>query len=499
MAISLSDPKIQDLIAKYGVSVPRYTSYPTAPEWKQDYSHKEFEAAIIRSNETNEDYSLYLHIPFCESQCYYCGCNVVISEKHGIEEQYLNHLKEELTYLGSKIDKSRKVSQMAWGGGTPTYLRPEQIKDLYEHIEKNFNLYKKGELSRKSDEIVEFENESKNISQESHEYSIEIDPRVTTKEQLETLYELGFNRLSLGIQDFNLKTQEAINRIQDFTLVDNLVKEARTIGFKSINFDLIYGLPYQSISTFTDTIEKVKVLDPERIALFNYAHIPSMLPFQKKYIKDETLPEQKEKLAIFDKAVEEFTKFGYEFIGLDHFAKPDDELAIAQHNKSLYRNFQGFTTHSGCDLFSAGITAISDVSGVYKQNYKKMNDYYEQFLNDEPGAEKFMLCSGEDLTRREMIKQLMCNNELSLNVEKYMPELESMSEFVEDGLLEISSSDYFGDDKLLDALNEEESGDLSRYSLKVTELGRFFVRNIASKFDTYISKKEGHKVFSKAL
>lgn len=466
-----------DLISKYGGAVPRYTSYPTAPEWKHDYKQEAFEAAITKSNKRGGDYSLYLHIPFCESQCYYCGCNVVISKEHGIEDSYLQHIKEELAWLGKQIDPKRRVVQMAWGGGTPTFLTPEQIEDLYLHIEKHFNLF-------------DFQ-EAEQIKNK-HEYSIEIDPRVTSVDHLKVLKKLGFNRLSMGIQDFNLQTQETINRIQSYEMVESLVAESRKIGFESINFDLIYGLPHQNLETFKDTVAKVKAIDPERIALFNYAHIPSMFPFQKKYIADEILPSQEAKLEIFDMAVEEFTNFGYEFIGIDHFAKPDDDLAVAQKGKTLYRNFQGFTTHSGCDLFGAGVSAISDVAGTYKQNHKKINQYYYDLDTEQNfAAEKFFVSSEEDIERREIIKQLMCNYEVILDSSKYAAEVDMMKAFEEDKLLAIKH--YDSSNPVLGAAN------LKVVKLEVTELGKFFVRNIASKFDTYIAKKEGHKVFSKAL
>lgn len=471
LAAKINQEKLEALVEKYGGIVPRYTSYPTAPEWKDEFSKDDFEAAIKRSNQEANDISLYLHIPFCESQCYYCGCNVIISPEHGIEHPYLARLKEEIDYISKQVDKSRVVRQIAWGGGTPTYISPEQILELFDFIRERFTLLDEKSLAQNS-----YKGDTK------HEYAIEIDPRVTSKEHLEALYEAGFNRLSMGIQDFNPATQEAVNRIQSFEMVSKQVAEARAIGFKSINFDLIYGLPLQSLETFKDTIEKVKQINPERIALFNYAHIPSMFPFQRKYIKDEELPEQKEKTLIFDYAVEQFTDFGYEFIGLDHFAKPEDELAIAQRESSLYRNFQGYTTFSGCDLFGMGVTAISDVAGVYKQNYKKLNDYNQDF-----GANKFKLCSEADRERREIIKQIMCNGKVLLDVEKYSAEIERLAEFMEDDLLSISSAEFSD----LDVA--------SFYAVELTETGRLLVRNIAAVFDQYINKDSGHKLFSKSL
>ena len=455
-----SSPEFQELIKNYGVSVPRYTSYPTAPEWKHDYKPELFFEAIEKSNQSQKDYSLYLHIPFCESQCYYCACNVIISKKKEISQDYINYLKQEIKFYGSKIDKSRHVVQMAWGGGTPTYLSPEQITEIYEHIKKYFNLY----------EISE-EKES------GHEYSIEIDPRVTSNEHLETLHKLGFNRLSMGIQDFNEETQEAINRKQSFESVSELVKQARLVGFKSINFDLIYGLPHQDINSFNETIEMVKKIAPERIALFNYAHIPEFFQFQKKYIDELSLPSQSKKCEIFDEAVQQFTAAGYEFIGIDHFAKPEDELSKAQRQNKLYRNFQGYTTHDGCDLFGLGVTAISSVQGTYKQNPKKLASYYSPAATN---ADKFYISTESDNERREIIKEIMCHCESIINKLKYSQELEELRNFESNNLVIISEKE-------------------NEFHLKVTELGRFFIRNISSCFDYHLKQRSAHKIFSKSL
>jgi oxygen-independent coproporphyrinogen III oxidase len=452
--------EIKKLIEKYGGSVPRYTSYPTAPEWKQTYSLEILEESIKKSNLIGNDYSLYLHIPFCESQCYYCACNVVISPKHGIEERYIERLKEELEFLSERIDHKRKIVQMAWGGGTPTYLSSYQIQDLYDFISDKFSLY-----DTYNTHDLNYE----------HEYAIEIDPRVTNTDQLKTIYRLGFNRLSMGIQDFNPQTQSTIHRLQSVELVENLLDSAREIGFKSINFDLIYGLPFQTLDSFASTIKQVIDLDPDRIALFNYAHIPQFFPFQKKYIPQESLPSQDLKLEIFDLAVKSFTNHGYIFIGLDHFAKANDDLYKAYKKNTLYRNFQGYTTHDGCDLFGVGITAISDIAGLYKQNHKKLNDYYSNF-----SSEKFMLSSIDDLERRSIIKSIMCQNNVLFDTNKYNKEFFRLKELEADSLLtlNLSYSDCF---------------------LQVTELGRFFVRNIASCFDNYLNKANSHKIFSKSL
>jgi len=449
--------EINELINTYGTAVPRYTSYPTAPEWKDVFSQEQFEAAIAKSNLTQEDFSLYLHIPFCESQCYFCGCNVVISPKHGIEEEYLTHLFSEIDYYGNLFDKERKVAQMAWGGGTPSYLSVKQIYDLYKKLDDNFNMYK-----------------NKN---DNYEYAIEIDPRVTNKEQLQALYDCGFNRLSMGIQDFNTSTQLAINRIQSAEDVFNLTQQAREIGFNSINYDLIYGLPFQTMTSFQETIAVIKEHAPDRIALFNYAHLPEMIAHQKKYIDETTLPDTKTKLEIFDSSVEAFTNFGYEFIGIDHFAKKSDSLVTAYKNKSLYRNFQGYTTFSGCDMISFGITAISDIQGAYKQNAKKMNDYYKDFKM----AQKAKFSDTNDITRRTIIKEIMCNNFVVINKNHFSHEIELLNSFAKDNLLKISQK------------NEE------LVNIELTSIGRFFSRNIASVFDDYLNKKTAFKAFSQSL
>lgn len=465
-----ADTNLKELLRKYGGAVPRYTSYPTAPEWKTPYKRTAFETAIETSNIENNNYSLYLHLPFCESQCYYCACNIIISKKHEISKSYIKRIKEEIEYIGEKISPERKVIQMAWGGGTPTFLHPDELEEIYEHLAKYFNLLDKADEP--------FFN---------HEYSIEIDPRVTSNEHLKTLSRLGFNRLSMGVQDFNEKTQEAINRIQTYESVENMLNIARDNNFSSVNFDLIYGLPHQNLETFKKTIEQVIKLSPERIALFNYAHIPDFFPFQKKYIEEETLPDQKTKLEIFEFAMRSFIAEGYEFIGLDHFARPDDELSKAHKNKKLYRNFQGYTTHDGCDLFGIGLTAISSVQGTYKQNKKKLSEYYN---DEEPfAAEKFFISDMQDIERKEIIKEIMCHFYTELDYEKYKEEYYLLESFTQDGLIELNHV----------VPNENHLDSNKKFSITVTELGRLFVRNIASVFDYYLKQKNAHKLFSKSL
>lgn len=463
--------KLKELTAKYGHAVPRYTSYPTAPEWKHDFDQKQYEAAMLKSNQQGNDYSLYLHIPFCESQCYYCGCNVVISPEHGIEKKYIDQVKKELSYYAERIDPQRKILQMAWGGGTPTYLSPDQIVDLADFIKERFGFYSRTSLRELAGAGSDYN---------EHEYAIEIDPRVTTKDHLQALYHSGFNRLSMGIQDFNRQTQEAINRLQSFEQVAAQVETAREIGFQSINFDLIYGLPHQTVETFQETVMMVKQINPERIALFNYAHIPSIFPFQKKYIDESVMPNQETKLEIFMSAAEEFCDFGYDFIGIDHFAKPNDALSLAQKSKSLSRNFQGYTTHAGLDMYSAGLSAISDIQGAYKQNPKKLKDYYQDHMQ----AEKFLISNQDDKNRREIIKELMANNFAQVDIALYAEEFDRLKPFIDESLLCWSYADLTQPNLI---------------NVEITELGRFVSRNIASCFDNYIHKAGAHKTFSKAL
>jgi oxygen-independent coproporphyrinogen-3 oxidase len=455
-----------ELLAKYDKVGPRYTSYPTAPEWSSEFASQSWQQAIERSNQEQKDVSLYFHIPFCRSACYYCACNIVISPKSLMSEPYLAALKQEIVSVASLIDKKRKVKQLHFGGGTPTFLTAPQLKDLFETIKENFNL---------------------DYSEDS-EYSIEIDPRVTSFEQLKLLRELGFNRVSLGVQDFDPVVQEAVNRIQSFEMIDEMLKYCRELGFESINFDLIYGLPFQTLESFKQTIQKVILLSPDRIALFNYAHLPSLRPFQKANIKEADLPSRDTKLLIFSEAMKQFSAAGYEFIGMDHFAKSNDELCKARRERTLHRNFQGYTTKAGCDLIGLGMTSISSINNTYSQNEKKLNRYVDFFkASDAKFAplEKGFELSQEDLLRREVISRILCHGVLvfaeidemfSLSFkEHFAKELIELAELEKDGLLRLSDS-----------------------RLEVTSLGRIFLRNIGMVFDEYLQKNR-NRLFSRTV
>jgi oxygen-independent coproporphyrinogen III oxidase len=456
-----------ELLTKYDKVGPRYTSYPTAPEWKTDFSTQSWTSAIERSNVAKRDLSLYFHIPFCQSACYYCACNIVVSPRSAVSEPYLEALKREIDFVGSQISSERQVKQLHFGGGTPTYLNLAQIADLFGKIKDSFN--------------ISFAHDS--------EISIEIDPRVTSYEQLNLLRSLGFNRVSLGVQDFNPKVQEAVNRIQSHQMVHDMLAHCRKIGFRSINFDLIYGLPFQTLESFKETLRQVIELAPDRIALFNYAHLPSLRPFQKANINDTDLPSRDTKLLIFCEAMKEFSANGYQFIGMDHFAKLDDELCKAQKERTLHRNFQGYTTKAGLDLVGMGMTSISSIDNIYAQNEKKLNRYNNFFSGPNISSvplEKGLKLNPEDLLRRTVISKILCHGllvfselegefGLSSFKEHFKSELENLLEFEEDGLLKLDDN-----------------------KIEVTSLGRIFLRNIAMVFDAYL-KVNSNRLFSRTV
>lgn len=456
-----------ELLEKYSVSVPRYTSYPTAPEWKESFTKEDFLTANDLGNKNKSPISLYFHLPFCESQCYFCACNVVISKKRDVVEPYISHLKKEIINTSKHISKERIVEQIHLGGGTPTYFTPSELKDFFSTVQENFTF-------------------SKNL-----EAGVEVDPRVTTKEHLKTLFELGFNRISMGIQDFNEKVQESVNRVQPYEQTEKLFHDARELGFHSINVDLIYGLPYQTEESFSTTIDLIIKLNPDRIALFHYAHLPMMVPHQGKFIDSAALPDSFEKIKIFQLALKKLNDNGYIFIGLDHFAKPNDELSIAKKNRTLHRNFQGYTTKAGCDLYGFGITSISSIQNAFSQNIKKVNPYYEKIVEGDIPVFRGFTLNDDDLLRREVIMKILCDGEVNkkdieekykINFDKYfVSEIANLKEFELEGL----------------TLNPQSS------VLSITPLGQFFLRNIASTFDFYLceakKKMEKQKTYSKSV
>ena len=448
-----------DLIMKYAKPAPRYTSYPTAQEF-HPISEREWREKVIQSNERKTPLSLYFHIPFCESACHFCGCNVIITRRKEVVEPYLEHLAKEMDIMRSLLDPSRKVVQLHWGGGTPNYLNNEQTVWLMNEIKKRFDF------------------------DENAEISIEIDPRHVDRERIFLLREIGFNRVSFGIQDFNPKVQEAVNRIQPEEMIFNVMGWIREADFESVNIDLIYGLPYQTLETFSETVDKVIKLNPDRIANFNYAHVPWLKRLQRM-IDESALPPPQEKLDILKMTIEKLTNAGYIFIGMDHFAKPDDELAVAQRERTLHRNFQGYTTHAEAELIGFGATSISMLYDAYAQNFKKLRDYYEAIEKGILPIERGFILDEDDILRRDVIMRLMSHFQL------YKKEIEDKYDIV--------FNEYFAPE--MEELKElEKDGLINIYPdrIDVTPAGRLLIRNIAVTFDKYTKAKK-EKRFSKAI
>jgi oxygen-independent coproporphyrinogen-3 oxidase len=442
-----------DLIKKYDRPGPRYTSYPTAPHFNESFNAENFIDEVIRTNnQDNPPYlSLYYHIPFCDTLCYFCGCNMIVTRNRDRIKQYINYVKNEIDLLRSYLKPDRKVIQLHWGGGTPTHLNPDEIEDLIGYINANFDMLPEAEKG------------------------CEIDPRGLTKEHLAALRNGGFNRISMGVQDFNDKVQKAVNRIQPEDMTRQVVSWVRELGFHSINLDLIYGLPFQTLETFESTVDKIIDISPDRIAVFNYAHVP-WLKKHMGLIKPEDLPKPEVKLQILKMTIEKLTSAGYVFIGMDHFAKPEDELAVALREKKLYRNFQGYSTHSGADLYAMGITSISQIGRIYAQNYKKEKEYFEALDNETFPIERGYYLSDDDLLRREVITKIMCDFELDFKTieDKFNIEFENYFANALEGLKE------FAGDNLVE---------IDKRKITVTPMGRLLIRNIAMNFDKYLEKE----------
>jgi len=446
------------LLNKYNTSGPRYTSYPTALEFHDEFKHNDFIQAIKDS--PNRELSLYVHIPFCHTLCYYCGCNKVITRHRDKADTYLEYLAQEIA-LQAPLFEEYKVKQLHWGGGTPSFLTHEQITKLVELLKQKFSF---------SDDL---------------EMSIEIDPREIEMDLAEHLYSLGFNRLSLGVQDLDLKVQEAINRVQSTQFIGDFIQHAKKVGFQSINIDLIYGLPHQTLENFAKTLKKAHEWDVDRISLFSYAHLPSRFAAQRK-LRDEWLPNVKEKFALMKLSIETLCGFGYDFIGMDHFAKPNDELSIAQKNGTLHRNFQGYTTKGGCDLLGLGVSSISAIGNSFSQNIKDLKEYYHAITEQQHAQIKGVSLSKDDILRGEVIRELMCNLYLDKNIisEKYG----------------INFDDYFSEDlSLLNAFIEDELLINSKAYIKVDQKARLLIRIICMSFDAYMKKHANQQRFSRVI
>jgi oxygen-independent coproporphyrinogen-3 oxidase len=450
----------RDLVKKYDRPGPRYTSYPPATEFTERVGAEDYRRKLLESNSRGTPLSLYFHIPFCESGCYYCGCNIIISHRKGIERPYLERVYREMDMVSELIDPSRKVVQLHWGGGTPNYLDSDEIREFMEEIRKRFEFG------------------------ENAEVSIEIDPRYATDEQLRTIKEVGFNRISMGLQDLDEKVQRAVNRIQPYSLMVDVMKKLRDLGFESINIDLIYGLPYQTVESFRRTVEKVIELDPDRVAVYSFAYVPWVKPIQKR-IDPKTLPPPEEKLSILEMVVEEFQNAGYVYIGMDHFAKPEDELAVAQRKGELWRNFQGYTTKKGVELIGIGATSIGMLYDSYFQNYKTLREYNDAIDSGRLATFRGVILSEDDRIRREVIMDIMCNLGVSFGK-------------IED-MFGISFEDYFSEE--LEGLRElEEDGliEVKDRSIRILPVGRLLIRNVAMVFDAYLKNKKELK-FSRTI
>jgi oxygen-independent coproporphyrinogen-3 oxidase len=443
------------LLNKYNQPLPRYTSYPPATELTPHFDRDAFRGAIAVGNHKKTPLSLYCHIPFCETPCYFCGCNTVITQRKEVADPYLGYLVRHIRQIASLVNRDRRVHQLHWGGGTPNYLSLSQVEFLWNQLNQYFRL------------------------DEAAEVSIEINPRYVDRNYILFLRQLGFNRISFGIQDFNPQVQEAVNRVQPEAMLFNVMDWIREAGFESVNVDLIYGLPFQTQETFQETVQKTLQLNPDRIAVFNFAYVPWLKPIQKR-MPEAALPNAAEKLKILQTTIAQLTENGYVFIGMDHFAKPDDELAIAQQAGELHRNFQGYTTKPESDLLGFGMTSISMLQDVYVQNHKRLKDFYRALDAEELPIEQGVQLTHDDRVRRTVIMELMCQFQLSTQ------DLENKYHLGFD----LDFNDYFESElPHLDAL--EADGLLKRWSdgIEVTPSGRLLIRNIAAVFDTYLRQK----------
>ncbi len=441
------------LIRRYDQMGPRYTSYPTAVQFHDGFSEEDYRHWAEKSNRhaTPRPLSLYFHIPFCSTVCFYCACNKVVTKNRTLAVPYLEHLYREIAAQGEMFDAQRPVDQLHWGGGTPTFLNQEQMAELMTITAEHFNL--RGD--------------------DQGEYSIEIDPREADTDTVEILRQLGFNRMSLGVQDFDSRVQKAVNRIQAEEQTLEVLRAARHSGFKSVSLDLIYGLPFQNQATFSRTIERVIAADPDRISVFNYAHLPSRFKPQRR-INTHDLPKPSEKLAILKSAIEQLTAAGYVYVGMDHFAKPDDELAIAQRKHQLYRNFQGYSTHADCDLVAMGITAIGSVGNSYSQNVRTLEEYYRGIEKDKIPVFRGIELNKDDLLRRRVISDLICHFYLDISAIEDQFNINFDSYFT----IEISR---------LKGMEEELLLSLSNSEIRIRPKGRLLIRNICMVFDHYLS------------
>jgi oxygen-independent coproporphyrinogen-3 oxidase len=439
-----------DLIRRYDLAGPRYTSYPTAVQFHDGIGPFDLLHALRDSAQAKRALSLYVHVPFCAHICYYCACNKVITKDRGRSAPYLQRLLREMELISRHLDPGQVVEQLHLGGGTPTYLSHDELRQLMAGLRQNFNL----------------------LDDDSGDYSIEIDPREADWATMGLLRDIGFNRVSLGVQDFDPAVQRAVNRLQSLEETRAILEAAHTLQFRSVNIDLIYGLPLQTAESFARTVEEVIALQPDRLSVFNYAHLPERFPPQRR-ISTEDLPSPGTKLEMLQRTIEQLTAAGYRYIGMDHFALPDDELAIAQEEGSLQRNFQGYTTHGHCDLIGLGVSSISQIGDLYCQNSSDINDYQNSLEAGQLATRRGLHCTNDDRIRRAVIQQLICHFRLDF------AEIEER--------FNIDFRGYFND---LWPTLESVAGDglirLDARGIDVTAAGRLLVRSVCMLFDRYL-------------
>ena len=452
-----------DLLARYDRPGPRYTSYPTAVEFNEsfgpgDYARRLADAATVPDGPL----SLYVHLPFCQARCSFCGCHVVIARHESVADAYLGRVIDEARILADRLGERRTITQYHWGGGTPTYYSPDDLARLHRSILEHFTLADDAEVA------------------------LEVDPRVTTVEHLETLKELGFNRLSLGVQDFDPGVQEAIGRNQTMEETLDLYREARAMGFTSINVDLIYGLPEQTVESFGVTMDEIIEMRPDRLAVYSFAYVPWVKPNQKR-IDPDTLPGRDDKFALLSLVSDRLVGGGYRAIGMDHFALPDDELSLAAAGGTLSRNFMGYTTKRGTEMVALGTSGISDVAGAYAQNHKRLNSYYTAIDAGDLPIERGVALSDDDRIRRYVITELMCNSRV------VFADVEAR--------FGIDFAGYFAGElkRVADSLVPEGLATVEADAVRATELGSIFIRNVAMTFDTYLTGTTDRPVFSRTV
>jgi oxygen-independent coproporphyrinogen-3 oxidase len=452
-----------ELIRKYDRPGPRYTSYPTAPEWSDAFKAEQYAQHLARADGERGPLSIYVHLPFCREMCRFCGCNVVATHDRSRADAYLDLLEREVALIAARLPHRREATQLHWGGGTPTFLDSRQLTRCHEILARQFQLT--GDA----------------------EQAIEIDPAITTREQIDTLARLGFNRISMGVQDFDARVQQVVGRIQGEKETAELVEAARRNGFKGVNLDLIYGLPYQTPETWRDTLQRILAIHPDRLAVFGFAYVPWAKPHQR-LLPQEALPRTEQRVELFLQAVETFTSAGYRLIGLDHFALESDELARAQREGYLTRNFQGYTVRPASDTVAFGVSSISDIGGAYAQNSHRLKEWGDLVAAGVLPVERGASVTADDVLRRFVINRVMCLLRLDLRevAERFGPAARQA----------IEASLRGGVDELAEDGLVTFDGDV----LRVLPLGQLLVRNVAMLFDAYLPRHAGQKqTFSRTV